>query len=148
MKKGWEEISVGDVITIKRKDKFICVFASDVPAHPITKGETIEVVDFFSNNIRTYNIDHDDYINIDAPYYEAINYRLQVGSLVEIRTGKKEKILGTIVSTHPPVFKAYPDHHRTLVHTFFTPQYNVMLTDGSEITLEEPKLRTVSNLSN
>ena len=49
MKKGWEEISVGDVITIKRKDKFICVFASDVPAYPITKGEVIEVVDFFSN---------------------------------------------------------------------------------------------------
>jgi len=75
MKKGWEELCVGDVITIKRKNKFICVFVSDTPPHPITKGEDIEVVDFFSNNIQTYHIDHDDYINIDATFKEAINYK-------------------------------------------------------------------------
>lgn len=144
MKEGWEQICVGDVITIRRKNKFICVFASEVPPHPITPGDEIEVVDFFSNNIRTYMIDYNDYVNIDSPYQEAINYNLVVGSLVEIYVGKKEKLIGTIISTHPPEFKAYPDHYRTLVHTFFTPQYNVMLTDGSEITLKETKLKLVS----
>ena len=144
MKESWQQLCVGDVITIKRDGKFVCVFVSGIPEYPITKGDTVEVVDFFSNNIRTYFIEYDDYINIDANYNLAINYKFEEGSLVKINVGKKEKLIGTIISTYPPEFKAYPDHHRTLVHTFFTPQYNIMLSDGSETVLKETKLSLVS----
>ena len=59
MKESWQQLCVGDVITIKRDSKFACVFVSDTPELPITKGDRIEVVDFFSNNIRTYFIEYD-----------------------------------------------------------------------------------------
>ena len=117
---------------------------SDIPGYPITKNDLVEVVDFFSNNIRTYSIDYDEYVNLDANYNLSINYKYKEGSLVKINIGKKERLLGTIISTYPPEFKAYPDHHRTLVHTFFTPQYNIMLPDGSEVVLKETKLSLVS----
>ena len=34
MKNDWEQLCVGDVVTIKRNNKFICVFVSDVPDYP------------------------------------------------------------------------------------------------------------------
>ena len=111
----------------------------------LTKGECIEVVDFFSNHIQTYQIEYDSYVNLDSPFEESINYKYKAGSLVQIKSSKKEKIMGTIISLFPPEFKAYPDHHKTLVHTFFTPQYNIMLTDGSEIVLNETKLKLISS---
>tara|TARA_B100000035_G_scaffold249473_1_gene218289 strand:- start:6832 stop:7275 length:444 start_codon:yes stop_codon:yes gene_type:complete len=147
MKESWQQLCVGDVITIKRGNKFACVFVSDIPGYPITKSDLVEVVDFFSNNIRTYSIDYDEYVNLDANYNLSINYKYKEGSLVKINVGKKEKLMGTIISTYPPEFKAYPDHHRTLIHTFFTPQYSVMLVDGSETIIKETKLSLVSKPS-
>ena len=147
MKECWQQLCVGDVITIKRNNKFVCVFVSGIPEHPITKGDSVEVVDFFSNNIRTYFIEYNEYVNLDANYNLAINYKYEEGSLIKIHVGKKEKLIGTIISKYPPEFKAYPDHHKTLVHTFFTPQYSIMLADGSEIVLREPKLKLISKPS-
>jgi hypothetical protein len=148
MKENWQQLCVGDVITIKKDNKFVCVFVADTPVHPITKGDRIEVVDFFSNNIRTYFINHDEYLNLDSRFDLAINYKYGPGFLVKIMTtSKKEKQLGTIFSAYPPEFKAYPDSHRTLIHTFFTPQYNIILTDGSEIVIKETKLKLISKPS-
>ena len=90
MKESWEQLCIGDVITVKRKDKFVCVFVSDIPGYPITLGDAIEVVDFFSNHIQTYQIEYDSYVNLDAPFSSAINYKIPVGSLVEIKVSKKE----------------------------------------------------------
>ena len=36
MKDSWQQLCVGDVITIKRDNKFVCVFVAGIPEHPIT----------------------------------------------------------------------------------------------------------------
>lgn len=143
MEKNWEEICTGDIITVKRNNKHICVYVSDTFVRPLTKGDQIEVIDFYNNNISTFNISYEDFCNIDAKYEESIKYKYQPGSLVEIKSSQ-EKITATIISLYEPIYRPYPKDPRTKVHTFFIPQYTVMFTDCSTGIIEERKLRLIS----
>lgn len=144
MKKEWQDICTGDVITVKRNNKHICVYVSDIFTRPLTKSDTIEVIDFYNNNITTFLIDHEDFCNIDSKFEEAIDYKFKKGALIDVKTSSG-KLPGTIVSLHEPAYRPYPRDRRTKVHTFFVPQYSVMFTDGSIIVVEERKLRLISN---
>lgn len=146
MERSWEEICVGDVITVKVKNKHACVYVADIPGRPLTRSDTIEVIDFYNNNISNFFIDFEQFCNIDAYYYEANNYKYKVGSLVEVVL-KKERLMGTIISFHEPKFSYYPENGRTKIHTFFSPQYTVMFTDASILPVEEKKIKIISNPS-
>ena len=140
----WESLNVGDIIRVKYGKKEKSVFVCDAPEHPITQGEAIEVIDFLSNNIRCLDIEYDDFICLEGTYDTSINYKYCVGSLVEIKISRGQSLIGTILSLYPPEFKAYPDSGKTIVHTFFTPQYDVLLIDGSEIVIKEGKIKLLS----
>ena len=143
MKSEWEEICTGDVITVKRKNKHICVYVADVFARPLTKGDQIEVIDFYNNNISTFLVKYKDFCNIDEKYSDTIKYKYPVGSLVEIKS-TSNKTSGTIISLHEPVYLPYPKDPRTKIHTFFIPQYDVMFTDASIGVIEERKIKVLS----
>ena len=143
MEENWQEICTGDVITVKRDNKHICVYVSDVFVRPLTKGDQIEVIDFYNNNISTFVVSYEDFCNIDAKYEESIKYKYKVGSLVEIKSSK-ESITGTIISLYEPAYRPYPKDPRTKVHTFFTPQYTIMFTDNSIGVIEERKIKIIS----
>ena len=144
MKNGWESLCVGDIITIKKGNKYKCVYVIDAPPHPITKSETIEVIEFFDTNLKVYDVDHNSYINVDSPYQNNFNYRYPDGSLVEVKWGSHKKMAGTIIEMIQPKYSPYPSNGRTKVHTFFVPVYRVMMIDNTIEEIPHGKLKLVA----
>lgn len=143
MKESWYDICVGDIITAKIGNKYKCVYVSDTFVKPLTKSDEIEVIDFYSKNINTYEISIKDFVNIDITFDKSIVHNIEIGSLVKIHTSSGP-ISGTVISKAEPVFRPYPKNPRKKIHTFFMPQYKIMFTDNSMSVIEERKIKVIS----
>ena len=130
MKDGWEKLNCGDIITIKNNRKYKCVYVTNSHESPIKETDSVEIIEFFERNMKIYEITHDQFVNVDSKFENNFNYRFPVGSLVEIaganKLGKTQYFIGTVVAFMPPTYRAYPESHRTKIHTFFEPVYDVI----------------------